>query len=196
MEVKMCLQSLNETYHLGYVSRQIIFYPPWLFWLVKPKIIFLERAIAQALLSEKSDCSYPWAASYPVKYSKYIVPINREGEEDWLFTITSYNHFRDLLQMLTGHQMYKQGRHEAFFVWSLFILEGMTRFITSLAQDIVASTELLLQSCANLQHVVRSRQCAFQCRIYCPKMQGKFFCMAVGCNLNGKSLGNLRGLWN
>lgn len=61
--------------------------------------------------------------------------------------------------------MHKQDEREAFCVSSPFLLEGMTRFIVSLVEDIVANTILLLQSCADLHYVVRSSKHTFQCHV-------------------------------
>lgn len=57
IEAKMCLQSLSETYHLGSCQGKL-FSTPLALWLFKLEMILPESAIALALLSGKSDCSY------------------------------------------------------------------------------------------------------------------------------------------
>lgn len=52
IQAKMCLQSLSETYNLGYLSRQIILTPLAL-CPFKLKIVLLKSAIAPVLLNEK-----------------------------------------------------------------------------------------------------------------------------------------------
>lgn len=86
--------------------------------------------------------------------------------------------------------MHKQGECEAFFVSSPFISEGMTRFITSLVQAIVANAVLLLAELCKL--AVYSKEQQAYISLLCPpskKKKGRedFFWYLNELQINDKS---------